>query len=188
MKKIVSLLLVLMLTMAVVGGCSPKNNNVEESLQTNNVENENQNENQDVSKFEEKDGLLVYTDVENGPFDESGLKISIKEGEDGYVEFIKTDLEGNETVDYYKFDYATNTMEKYYYVSAMGTAFYYYYDLEEGQLVKVEDGDHNDSTEGMKSSGRWDSAAEKTDEEVKLLEDYFKEQYSMTIKESVLGK
>jgi hypothetical protein len=40
----------------------------------------------------------------------------------------------------------------------------------------------------MKGSDRWDGAAEKTEEEVKTLEDYFKEQYSMTIKEAVLGK
>jgi predicted small lipoprotein YifL len=186
MKKIVSLLLVLMLAMGMVAGCTGKDKKGEKNLPANNVQDENNN--QEKSKFEEKDGILVYTDVENGPFEESGLKISIKKGDDGYVEFIKTDLEGNETVDYYKFDYSTNTVEKYYYVSAMGTAFYYYYDLEKNELDKVEDGDHNDNTEKMKSSGRWDSAAEKTKEEVSILEDYFKEQYSMTIKEAVLGK
>lgn len=180
MKKIVSLLLVLMLVMGMAAGCSSGGN---EEVNTPPAESS-----QEESKFEEVDGLLVYTDVENGPFEESGLKISIEKGDAGYAEFIKTDLDGNETVDYYKFDYEANTMEKYYYVSAMGTAFYYYYDLEAGELVRVEDGDHNDSTEGMKASGRWDSAAEKTKEEVETLENYFKDQYGMSIKEMVQAK
>lgn len=173
MKKTVTLLLVLILAMGVLAGCGSNNGG-------------EVNNNQEESKFELQDGLLVYLDKENSPFEDSGFKISIKEGE--YAEFIITDLEGNETVDYYKFDYASNTVEKYYYVSAMGTAFYYYYDLEAEELIKVENGDHEDSTEGMKASGRWDSAAEKTHEEITTLEGYFSEQYDMTIKEAVLGK
>ncbi|WP_313164484.1 hypothetical protein [Sedimentibacter sp.] len=187
MKKIVSLLLVLMLTMGLIAGCTSKED--ENKLPDNNIQDENiqdESNTSNDSKFEEKDGFLVYTDTENGPFEESGLKISIKKGEGGYAEFIKTDLNGNETVDYYKFDYVDNIAEKYYYVSAMGTAYYYYYDLEKDELAKVEDGDHNDTTESLKSAGRWDGAAEKTKEEVKILEDYFKEQYDTTIKEAVL--
>lgn len=38
----------------------------------------------------------------------------------------------------------------------------------------------------MKSSGRWDSAAEKAAEEIKSLQDYFKEKYGSTIEEAVL--
>lgn len=137
---------------------------------------------------EEKDGLTIYTDLQKSPFENSGLKITIKKGEDGYAKFVKTDLTGKETVDYYNFDYAKNVMEKYYYVSAMGTAYYYYYDLAGNALVKVEDGDHKDSTQSLKDNKRWDGANEKTQDEVKSLEDYFKSQYGMTIKEAVAGK
>ena len=182
MKRIVSLLLVLMLTMGMLVGCEKANKKTEDNLPANSTTDSTT----DNAKFEEKDGLLVCTDTKNGPFEDSGLKISIKKGEDGYAEFIKTDLEGNETVDYYIFDYATNTVEKYYYVSAMGTAFYYYYDLEKEELVKVENGDHEDTTDKTKSSGRWDGAAENMEDEVNKLENYFKEQYNMTIKKAVL--
>lgn len=137
---------------------------------------------------EEKEGLTIYTDLQKSPFEKSGLKITIKKGEDGYAKFVKTDLTGKETVDYYNFDYAKNMMEKYYYVSAMGTAYYYYYDLAGDALVKVEDGDHKDSTQSLKDNKRWDGANEKTKDEVKSLEDYFKSQYGMTIKEAVVGK
>ncbi|MBE6082300.1 MULTISPECIES: hypothetical protein [Tissierellales] len=177
MKKSI-LLLIVVLAMGIMSGCGNKNENEQSNVPADNTPKE--------SKFEEKDGLLVYLDLKNSPFEESGLNISIKKGEDGYADFVKTDLKGNETKDYYKFDYSTNTVEKYYYVSAMGTAYYYYYDLEKDELSKVEDGDHNDVTEKMKSSGRWDSAAEKAAEEIKSLQDYFKEKYGSTIEEAVL--
>jgi ABC-type cobalt transport system substrate-binding protein len=189
MKKSIALLLVFMLTMNVLVGCSKKNDGEKDLPPADNQleENINQDDNTgEKTKFEEQDGLLVYVDTENSPFEDSGLKISINEDKN-YVEFVKTDLEGKETVDYFKFDYSTNTMEKYYYVSAMGTAFYYYFDLEASELVKVEDGDHEDNTEGMKEAGRFDGAAEKTKDEVTELENYFKEQYHMTIKEAVSG-
>ena len=182
MKKSIALLLVFMLTMNVLVGCSKKNDGEKDLPPADNQleENINQDDNTgEKTKFEEQDGLLVYVDTENSPFEDSGLKISINEDKN-YVEFVKT-------VDYFKFDYSTNTMEKYYYVSAMGTAFYYYFDLEASELVKVEDGDHEDNTEGMKEAGRFDGAAEKTKDEVTELENYFKEQYHMTIKEAVSG-
>lgn len=191
MKKIIALLLVFTLAMSSLVGCGKKDDGEKDVPPTDNQleENKDQNDNTEKgeAKFEEQDGLLVYVDTENSPFEDSGLKISINEGEN-YVEFVKTDVEGNETVDYYKFDYSTNTMEKYYYVSAMGTAFYYYYDLEKGELAKVEDGDHEDTTESMKESGRFDGAAEKTKDEVNELESYFKDKYNMTIKEAASGK
>lgn len=184
MKKSI-LLLIVVLAMGIMSGCGNKNENEQSNVPVDNTKSE-ENDPKKESKFEEKDGLLVYLDLENSPFEESGLNISIKKGEDGYADFVKTDLKGNETKDYYKFDYSTNTVEKYYYVSAMGTAYYYYYNLEKDELSKVEDGDHNDVTEKMKSSGRWDSAAEKTAEEIKSLQDYFKEQYGSTIEKTVL--
>ena len=191
MKKIIALLLGFTLAMSFLVGCGKKDNGEKDVPPTDNQIEENKDQNDDAekgeTKFEEKDGLLIYVDTENSPFEDSGLKISINKDEN-YVEFIKTDLEGNETVDYYKFDYSTNTMEKYYYVSAMGTAFYYYFDLETGELAKVEDGDHKDTTEGMKEAGRFDGAAEKTKDEVNELESYFKAQYNMTIKEAASGK
>lgn len=131
--------------------------------------------------FQIVDGVAVCTDTANCPFDGCGLKIEISHENGGSAKFTKTQLDGTETVDYYIFDYSDNTMEKYYYVSAMGSAYYYTYDLSAGELVKVENGEHVDSTESMKSSGRWDSAAEKTKNEVKSLEDYFLAQYGVTI-------
>lgn len=192
MKKIILLFLVSILAMALLVGCAAEGDGEEtpvDNVQEEEVQEAGEDDHPLIdANFEEKDGLLVYTDTENGPFEEAGLKISIHQGDQGYAEFIKTDLEGNETEDYYKFDYEENIMEKYYYVSAMGTAFYYYYDLEAEELVKVEDGDNEDSTESLKSAGRWDSAVESTEEDMDILEEYFESQYNMTIKEAVLGK
>ena len=172
MKKRCTLLLVLVLTIGMITGCGNK-----ASQEAGNLSGD--------KKFEEVDGLLVYIDTENSPFEDSGLKISIKKGDAGFVEFLVTDKEGKETVNYYKFDFGENEVEKYNYVSPMGMGFYFYYDLENNEMCRVEDDDHNDTTEGTKESGRWDSSAEKLNEEVEALENYFKEQYGMTIKEAV---
>ena len=104
MKKSI-LLLIVVLAMGIMSGCGNKNENEQSNVPADNTPKE--------SKFEEKDGLLVYLDLKNSPFEESGLNISIKKGEDGYADFVKTDLKGNETKDYYKFDYLTNTVEIY---------------------------------------------------------------------------
>ena len=174
MKKLLITLLVLCLAVTSFTGCTKnEEQKVEDNAQTG-------------AKFEEKDGLLECVHLENNPFDQTGFKIVVKKGTDGYAKFIKTDLEGRETVDYYTFEYANNTVEKYYYVSAMGTAFYYYFDLEKNELVKVENGEHKDSTKSMKESGRWDKAAAGMVEEVKSIEDYFEEQFGKSIKDFVL--
>lgn len=161
MKKIFSCLMVLAIVAGIFVGCGNKNE----------------------SAFKEVDGVLVCVDTESSPFEGGGVKIEVKKGEEGYAKFIKTDAEGNDTVEYYNFDYNKNLMEKYKYVSAMGVGFYYYYDLEKGELTKVEDNDHKDSTESMKESGRWDKAASSTKEEVTMIEKYFSEKHGSTIKE-----
>lgn len=163
MKKIVTLVLALALVVLMLPACS-----------------ENGGGDTDTG-FKIVNGVAVCTDTTNSPFDGCGLKIEISHENGGSAKFTKTQTDGTETVDYYLFNYADNTMEKYYYVSAMGSAYYYTYDLNAGELVKVENGEHEDSTESMKSSGRWDSAAEKTKNEVKTLEDYFLAQYGVTI-------
>lgn len=193
MNKLVKTLLVAMLAVGILSGCGskasdkkdmPKEDNKTEASQSESGKSEGTEE----KKFVEKDGILVYTDTKNSPFDESGLEIQIKKGEKGSAKFIVTDKEGKATVDYYIFDYDKNHVEKHYYVSAMGTEFYYYYDLDKKALVKIEDGEHKDSTEKTKSSKRWDKAVASIDEEVKALEKYYEDQYKMTIKEAVVGK
>ena len=184
MKKLLITLLAVGVSVAMLTACAKDE---EKDKGNNDIQNEeNQKDADQESKFEEKDGLLEYSGTENNPFDQTGFKIIVKKGDGGYAKFIKTDLEGRETVDYYTFDYSNNAVEKYYYVSAMGTAFYYYFDLEKNELVKVENGDHEDSTQGMKDSGRWDKAASGMVDEVKSIEDYFVKQFGKSIKNFVL--
>lgn len=142
----------------------------------------------DDKQFKEKDGMMVYTDTKYSPFEESGLEIQLKKGERGSAKFIITDKDGKATVDYYLFDYDKNYVERHKYVAAMGTEFYYYYDLEKKTLARIEDGDHKDTTEKTRSSNRWDKAVSTMDEDVKALEKYYSEQYKTTIKEAVQGK
>lgn len=181
MKKNLVVLLVFTLIMATMIGCTKKVAPIspaEDNLQ----------ENVEESKFKEENGVLTYLDTDNGPFEGVGLKVLIQKGEDGNAKFIKTDLTGTEGADYYIFDYSNNTFEKYYFVSAMGTGYYYYYDLEKDELTKMEDKDHNDTTQSTKDAKRWDSAVEKVKEEIEVLEEYFKEEHNKTIKEFVSGK
>ncbi|MGQ9840429.1 MAG: hypothetical protein ACUVR4_07885 [Anaerolineae bacterium] len=133
----------------------------------------------------EKEGLLTAIDTQKSPFKDSGLKITIKKGQDGYALFVKTDKQGNETKDYYKFDFAANTVVKYTYVAAMGNAYYYYYDLQKNELTKVEDGDHKDVTQRLKDAKRWDTAATSVSDDIKALQSYFETQFGKTIEEAV---
>ena len=137
-------------------------------------------------EFAEEDGLLVCLDVENSPFEESGLKITIDTSAQT-VNFVKTDLDGNATVEYWTFSTADNTVEKYYYVSMMGTGFYYYFDLTAYELVRIESDEHEDKTQSTIDSGRFDSANETTTDEVSKLSDYFEAQFGMTINEAAAG-
>lgn len=181
MKKIIICFLVLTLSLGILGGCRNKTTQTVDSSEKKPAVEKPQE-----VKFVKEDGLLTYTDVHTSPFEDSGLKISIKKGQDGYVKFIKTDLEGLETDEYYNFDYINNMVEEYYYVSARNTGFYFYYDLENSTMVKAEDKEHNDTIQKVKDAGKWDNFAEKMDKDVKILEKYFKELYGMTIKEAVL--
>ena len=49
-------------------------------------------------------------------------------------------------------------MERYYYVSMMGTSFNYYYDYTNQELITVLDAAGENVNESMKMSGRGDSA------------------------------
>lgn len=137
-----------------------------------------------VSVFADENGVLTYLDTEQSPFEGAGLKITADKSAKT-VNFLKTDLEGNETVEYYTFDYNSNTVEQYYYVSMMGTGFYYTYDLNAGEIVKIEDIDRNDSTQSTKDSGRFDSANDRLKGDVASLEAYFTEQYGISISDMV---
>lgn len=137
-----------------------------------------------TSVFADENGVLTYLDTEHSPFDGAGLKITVDKNAKT-VNFVKTDLEGNETVEYYTFDYNSNTVEQYYYVSMMGTGFYYTYDLNAGEITKIEDSDRNDSTQSTKDNGRYDSANERLKGNIAALESYFTERYGVTIAEMV---
>lgn len=134
--------------------------------------------------FTDENGVLTYLDTTNAPFDGAGLKITADKAAKT-VNFVKTDLDGNETVEYYTFDFNTNTVEQYYYVSMMGTGFYYTFDLAANEIVKIEDSDHNDSTQSTKDNGRFDSANDRLKGDVETLQNYFTEQYGVSIEDMV---
>ncbi len=137
-----------------------------------------------TSVFNEENGVLTYLDTEHAPFDGTGLKITINKSA-GTVNFVKTDLSGKETVEYYTFDFNTNTVEQYYYVSMMGTGFYYTFDLNADEIVKIENSEHEDSTQSTKDNGRYDSANERLRSDVKALQTYFTEQYGTEMSDMV---
>lgn len=134
--------------------------------------------------FTDENGVLTYLDTANAPFDGAGLKITADKAAKT-VNFVKTDLDGNETVEYYTFDFNSNTVEQYYYVSMMGTGFYYTFDLAANEIVKIEDADHNDSTQSTKDNGRFDSANDRLKGDVEALQNYFTEQYGVSIEDMV---
>lgn len=134
--------------------------------------------------FTDEDGVLTYLDTANAPFEGAGLKITVDKAAKT-VNFVKTDLDGNETVEYYNFDLNNNTVEEYYYVSMMGTGFYYTFDLGANEIVKVEDSEHNDSTQSTKDNGRYDSANDRMKGDVEALQNYFTENYGVSIEDMV---
>lgn len=181
MKKMIMCFLVLTLSLGILGGCGNKTTQTGDSSEQKAAADKPQE-----VKFVEENGILTCTDVYNSPFEDSGLKTLIKKGEGSYVKFIKTDLEGSETDEYYNFDYANNIAEKYY-ISSRG-GFYLYYDLENSTLLKVEDKNHNDMTQKIKDSGKLDQFTNSISGDVEVLEKYFEELYGMTIKEAVSGE
>lgn len=134
--------------------------------------------------FTDENGVLTYLDTANAPFEGAGLKITVDKAAKT-VNFVKTDLDGNETVEYYNFDLNNNTVEEYYYVSMMGTGFYYTFDLGANEIVKVEDSEHNDSTQSTKDNGRYDSANDRMKGDVEALRNYFTENYGVSIEDMV---
>lgn len=134
--------------------------------------------------FTDENGVLTYLDTANAPFEGAGLKITVDKAAKT-VNFVKTDLEGVETVEYYTFDFNSNTVEEYYYVSMMGTGFYYTFDLAANEIVKVEDSDRNDSTQSTKDNGRYDSANDRMKGDVEALQNYFTENYGVPIEDMV---
>lgn len=138
-------------------------------------------------EFKEENGVLTCLDVKNSPFEKSGLKITLDKSKKT-VNFVKTDLEGKSTVEYWLFNYADNTVIKYSYVSAMGTGYYYYYDLTKNEITKLEDKDHADKTESSKQGGRLASATDTLKDEVSKLSSYFKQQFGKNIADAASGK
>ncbi len=134
--------------------------------------------------FTDENGVLTYLDTANAPFEGAGLKITVDKAAKT-VNFVKTDLDGNETVEYYNFDLNNNTVEEYYYVSMMGTGFYYTFDLAANEIVKVEDSEHNDSTQSTKDNGRYDSANDRMKGDVEALRNYFTENYGVSVEDMV---
>ncbi len=134
--------------------------------------------------FTDENGVLTYLDTANAPFEGAGLKITVDKAAKT-VNFVKTDLDGNETVEYYNFDLNSNTVEEYYYVSMMGTGFYYTFDLGANEIVKVEDSERNDSTQSTKDNGRYDSANDRMKGDVEALQNYFTENYGVSIEDMV---
>lgn len=134
--------------------------------------------------FTDENGVLTYLDTANAPFEGAGLKITVDKAAKT-VNFVKTNLEGVETVEYYTFDFNSNTVEEYYYVSMMGTGFYYTFDLAANEIVKVEDSDRNDTTQSTKDNGRYDSANDRMKGDVEALQNYFTENYGVSIEDMV---
>lgn len=135
----------------------------------------------------EKDGVLEAVEVENSPLKDCGIHITVNSAE-GTVTFTKTDKNGADTTEYLKFTPAANEVEKYYYVSMMGTGFYYYFDLEKNEMVRMESQDHQDNTESAKENGRFDGAAATMKEEVEALQNYCQTTFGKSIADIAAGK
>ena len=130
-------------------------------------------------------GTYTCIDTENSPLPDGGVKVDVVTGEAGYVMFTVTDNDGNETVDYYKFIPADDTMLRHRYVAAMGKEYYYHFDCAAMELTGVSDADGEDVTQGLKMGGRWDSAAAETKEQAAGLMEYFQSSFGMSLAEAV---
>lgn len=144
----------------------------------------NTSEESTTDMFTEEDGKLVSLDKESNILEVPALKTIINK-EEKIIEIYPADENGEVSDDYYKFDFNSNTYEKYSFVTQMGKGYYYTGDLNTGELLKVEDMDNNDSTESMKQNGRYEKAAEKTKNEVEELKSYFETKYKMTMEDAI---
>ena len=189
MKKRIAIAMVSLLIVASMAGCSSKTDSSEVTTVGTSEESKaavtESEKDASAEGFKEENGVLTCLDVKNSPFDQSGLRITVDKTAKT-VKLIITDLEGNDTVEYFVFDFNANIVEKYSYSSGMGTGYYYTYDLTEGEVVKIESDEREDKTESTKTNGRFDGANEKMKGEVASLESYFSKQYGKTISELVL--
>lgn len=130
-----------------------------------------------------KDGKLDLIDTESSPYEGGGVHVIMNQ-EKQSVKFIKTDADGNDTVEYVDFHIKDKEAERYQFVAMMGKGFYYTYDLEADALKCVENSKREDTTESSKKAGRFDTAAAATKEEVDKLKTYFAEHYGKEIMEA----
>ena len=110
--------------------------------------------------------------------------IEIRRGSDGYVKFTVVSLDGTVMTDYFMFMPNRAQMEWRRWVSAMGFTYFYSFDLNTRQLLKVENDDGEDVSEGMRNSGRWENAVETVAAEVEKMENYFRTQFGVSISEA----
>lgn len=202
-RKSLLLVLALLLTMVTACGNGEQNksseaessDNVTESQNVEISEEDKEKEVEETEKVEENNEELVefefplgsgeelvYISEGNAPLDNIAMKTVIAE-EDKSIVFSPADEDGNTGEDYFKFDLENNIFEKYKFVSPMGTGFYYYYNLENNELVKMENMDHEDTTESTKEAGRWESAVEGVESDIEELETYFEEVFGVSIYE-----
>lgn len=126
--------------------------------------------------FEQKEGYMEFLELEKSPISGGGLRIQFFP-EEMKLHMIKTDSAGNDTVEYLTFRLDKKEVEKYRYVSMMGTGFYYYYNIEKEELYKIENDSHTDKTESTKEAGRFENAYNEVKEEVKKIGEYFGERF-----------
>lgn len=132
----------------------------------------------------EENGVLTCFDAETSPFEDCAVRVTVDKSEKT-VTFVKATYDGQDTLEYYKFMPEENMVEQFYYVSMMGTGFYYYFDTELGEMTRMEDMNHEDSTQSAKENGRFDAPAARIKGEVVALEDYFAANFGMTIAEAI---
>ncbi|MGM9605887.1 MAG: ABC transporter substrate-binding protein, partial [Oscillospiraceae bacterium] len=132
----------------------------------------------------EENGLLTCFDAETSPFEDCAVRVTVDQSAKT-VTFTKATADGKDTQEYYCFMPEEHMMEQFYYVSMMGTGFYYYYDTELGEMVRMENMNHEDTTASAKENGRFDGPAERIKGEAAALESYFEESFGMTIAEAV---
>jgi ABC-type oligopeptide transport system substrate-binding subunit len=166
MKKLLPVMLVIMLAIVGLGGCSGS------PLA-------------DAGMEVVSDSSYTHLDTSSSPLPEGGIKVDVVTGADGCVTFTVTDKEGNATVDYYQFTPADNTMLRHRYVAAMGKEYNYHFDCAAMELASVSDGEGEDVTQGLKMGGRWDSAAAETKEHAEKMIAYFEATFGMSMSEAV---
>ena len=112
--------------------------------------------------FTEENGIYTAVVTSGTPVAGGGLVVEVDPGEET-VKFTICDTEGNRTVEYLQLNFATQMLERYQYVSAMGQGFYYYADLD-GSNLSVFNTEGEDRTEGAKESNHYQPAVDATND------------------------